>query len=159
MNDAGVTMIAHLAYGSWNVDAVDHYAGHIGGRGHGGHVGRGYDHNSAFHSRGHDHRRVCRGHFRSRVNVHHNLSGSHSLFSQARNSASHVVSRHGDNRLLLVHPSQNEKDRASFCGEDGVRWGGKSYYTVGGAVAVGTFEGNVDVCLEQGDLEELQNRA
>jgi hypothetical protein len=35
-------------------------------------------------------------------------------------------------------------------------WGGKSYHTVGGAVkvAVGTFEENADVCLEEGESEE-----
>ena len=35
-------------------------------------------------------------------------------------------------------------------------WGGKSYHTVGGAMAVGTFEENrdIDVCLEEVDLEE-----
>ena len=111
-------MIAHLADGSWNVDAVDHYAGHIGGR--------GYDHNPAFHSRGHDHRHVCRGHCRSRVSGHHSLSGSHSPFSQARNFASHIFCRHGDNHLLLSHPSRNERDHVSFCVEDGVHWDGKS---------------------------------
>jgi hypothetical protein len=89
--------ITHLAYGSWNVDTVDHYAGHIGSHGHGGHVGCGYDHNSAFHSRSHDYRHVCRGHFRSRVNGHHNC-------------------------LLLAHPNRNEKDRMSFCGEECLGW-------------------------------------
>ncbi len=160
VNDAGVTMIAHLADGSWNVDAVDHYADHIGGRGHSGHVGRVYDHNPAFHSRGHDQNHVCRDHCRSRVDGHgQSLSGSHSPFCQARNSMSHAACRHGDIRLLLAHPSRNEKDRVSFCDEDDVLGDGKSHRRVGATVAVETFEENVDACLEEGDLEGPQSRA
>jgi hypothetical protein len=147
-------MIAHLADGSWNVDAVDHYADRIGGRDH---VGRGCDHN--FHSRGHDHSHVCRGHCRSRVDGHgHSLSGS--PFCQAHKFVSHIVCRHGDIRLLLVHPSRSERDRVSFCGEDDVPGDGKNHGRVGGTVAVEIFEENADACLEEeGDLEGPQSRA
>lgn len=159
VNDGAVTTIAHLADGSWNVDVVGHYAGHIGGRGHSGHVGRGCDHNPASQSRGHDYIHVCRGHCRSRVNDHQSLSDGHSPFCQARNSASHIVCRHDDSRLLLAHPSRTEGDRVSFCGEDGVHWDDKSYCTVGATVAVEIFEENVGAFLEVDDLEEPQSRA
>jgi hypothetical protein len=153
VNDAGVTMIAHLADGSWNVDAVDHYADRIGGRGHGDHVGRGYDHN--FHSRGHDHCHACR---RSRVDGHgHSLSGS--PFCQVHNSVSHIVCRHGDIRLLFAHPSRTERDRVSFCGEVDVPGDGKNHSRVGATAAVEIFEENADACLEEGDLEGPQSRA
>lgn len=147
VNDAGVTMIAHLADDSWNVDAADRYADHIGGRGHSGHVGRAYD-------RSH----VCRGHCRSRVYGHgQSLSGS--PFCQVRDSVSQIVYRHGDNRLFLAHPSQNERDRACFWGEVDFHVDGKSHRRVGATVAVEIFEEIVDVCLEEGDLEGPQSRA
>ena len=153
-------MIAHLAVDSWNAGAVDHYADRIGGRGHDNHVGRGYDHNPAFQSRGHDQSHVCRGHCRSRADGHgHSLSGSHSPFCQAHSSVSHAVCRHGDIRLLLAHPSRNERDRASFCGEVDVPADGKNHGRVGATVAVEIFEENADASLEEGGLEEPQSRA
>ena len=152
MNDAAVTMIAHLADGSWNVDAVGHCAGHIGGR--------GYDHNPASQSRGHDHSHVCRGHCRSRVNGHQSLSYGHSPFCQVRNSASHIVCRHGDNRLWVAHLRRTEGDHVSFGGEDGVHGDDMSWRTADATVAVEIFEENVGACLEEEDgLEEPQSRA
>ena len=72
---------------------------------------------------------------------------------------SHAVCRHGDIRLLLAHPSRNERDRVSFCGEDDVPADGKNHGRVGATVAVEIFEENADASLEEGDLEEPQSQA
>jgi len=165
VNGDGVTMIAHFADDSWNVDAMVHYAGHIGGRGHSGHAGRARDHNPAFRSRGHDHSCVSRDQCHCRVGGHgRTLSCSYSPFCRARNSVSRVACRHGNNRLLFVHPSQNERGRARLgrarlCGEDDVHADGKSYRRVGASGAVVIFEENVDAFLKEGDLAGPQSRA
>lgn len=114
MNDDGVTMIAHLAFDPWNVDAVGYC---VDGRGH-NHAGRVHGHDPFFHNRvpGHEYSRAPRDHGRCREYGH-----GHSPFGpsyQARNAWGHLVCRRDDNRLVLARPSRSERDHGCPYNED-----------------------------------------
>jgi hypothetical protein len=140
-------MIVHLAFDSWNVDAVGYC---VDGHGHSNHVGRVHGHGPFFHNHGHGHEYSAnRDHCHCRGRVH-------SLFCptyRVRNAWSHIVCRRDDNHLVLARPSRSERDRESPYNEDDSRVG-----TNRGRVGE---NGEEEICEESvdGDLGEGQSQA
>lgn len=113
-NDDGVTMTAHLAFDSWNVDAVGCC---VDGHGHRNRVGRVHGHDPFFHihGRGREYSPASRENGRGQ-----SLSGPS---YQVRNAWSHIVCRRDDNHLVLARPRRSERDRGSPYNEDDSRVG------------------------------------